>query len=53
MGEAILAERLRDDLLELAARTDFAEYVDPFTGEARGARTFSWTAALALDLERT
>jgi hypothetical protein len=52
LGEAILAERLRDDLLELAARTDFAEYVDPFTGEARGARTFSWTAALALDLER-
>jgi hypothetical protein len=26
--------------------------VDPYTGEARGARDFSWTAALALDLER-
>jgi glycogen debranching enzyme len=52
MGETALAGSLRDDLLQLAAGTDFAEYVDPFTGEARSARTFSWTAALALDLDR-
>ncbi|WP_433006726.1 MGH1-like glycoside hydrolase domain-containing protein [Kribbella sp. CA-294648] len=48
-----LAEALREDVLKLAAGTDFAEYVDPHTGEARGARDFSWTAALALDLERS
>nr|WP_267890807.1 hypothetical protein [Streptomyces sp. MMG1533] len=33
-----------------AGRSDFAEYVDPTTGGARGARRFSWTAALTLDL---
>ena len=44
---------LRDDVLALAAETTFAEYVDPFTGAARGARDFSWTAALTLDLLRS
>ncbi|WP_344214069.1 MGH1-like glycoside hydrolase domain-containing protein [Kribbella sancticallisti] len=53
LNQDALAGGLRSDVLELAAGTDFAEYVDPFTGEARGARDFSWTAALALDLERT
>ncbi|MFI5713162.1 MGH1-like glycoside hydrolase domain-containing protein [Kribbella sp. NPDC051620] len=47
-----LATALRDDMLALAASTDFAEYVDPSTGEGRGARDFSWTAALTLDLVR-
>jgi len=46
------ADALRADLQALAEATDFAEYVDPFTGEAHGARSFSWTAALALDLCR-
>jgi hypothetical protein len=45
-----LADALRADVLELAGSTGFAEYVEPFTGEARGTRDFSWTAALALDL---
>jgi hypothetical protein len=44
---------LRNDVLTLAAETTFAEYVDPFTGAARGARDFSWTAALTLDLLRS
>ncbi|WP_328782885.1 hypothetical protein OIE52_18160 [Streptomyces canus] len=44
------ADALRESALELAATTDFAEYVDPYTGEACGATGFSWTAALALDL---
>jgi hypothetical protein len=51
LDQNALAEALREDVLKLAAGTDFAEYVDPHTGEARGARDFSWTAALALDLE--
>lgn len=50
LDQTNLARALRTDVLELAAATGFAEYVDPFTGEARGARDFSWTAALALDL---
>ncbi|WP_406157313.1 hypothetical protein OG806_17090 [Streptomyces sp. NBC_00882] len=49
-GEHRRADALRESALELAETTDFAEYVDPFTGEACGATGFSWTAALALDL---
>ncbi|MCZ9346935.1 hypothetical protein NGM37_55470, partial [Streptomyces sp. TRM76130] len=44
------AERLKQGFLAEAGRSRFAEYVDPVTGEARGARHFSWTAALTLDL---
>ncbi|MFI0542508.1 MGH1-like glycoside hydrolase domain-containing protein [Streptomyces sp. WSLK1-3] len=44
------ADALRESVLDLAAATDFAEYVDPYTGEACGATGFGWTAALALDL---
>ncbi|MDG9720050.1 trehalase family glycosidase [Streptomyces sp. DH24] len=44
------AEHLRRGFLTQAAQSDFAEYVDPVTGEGRGTRRFSWTAALALDL---
>ncbi|MGW5747309.1 amylo-alpha-1,6-glucosidase [Amycolatopsis sp. NPDC003861] len=54
-GEFALAARLREDLVETAAQTGFAEYVDPLTGAGHGTRSFSWTAALAVDLlaERT
>ncbi|MET8845372.1 hypothetical protein [Amycolatopsis sp. NPDC004625] len=49
-GEFALAARLGGDLVEIAARTDFAEYVDPLTGAGHGTRSFSWTAALTVDL---
>ncbi|WP_037820715.1 MGH1-like glycoside hydrolase domain-containing protein [Streptomyces sp. NRRL B-3229] len=49
-GERQQADALRESALELAAATDFAEYVDPYTGEGCGATGFSWTAALTLDL---
>ncbi|MFF7947080.1 MGH1-like glycoside hydrolase domain-containing protein [Streptomyces griseorubiginosus] len=49
-GERRQADALRESALELAAATDFAEYVDPYTGEGCGATGFSWTAALTLDL---
>ena len=49
-GEHALAERLGADLVETAARTDFAEYCDPLTGQGHGTRSFSWTAALTVDL---
>jgi glycogen debranching enzyme len=35
----------------LAVTERFPEYVDPLTGSAHGTRSFSWTAALSLDLE--
>ncbi|MEU9578178.1 MGH1-like glycoside hydrolase domain-containing protein [Streptomyces chilikensis] len=49
-GHGELAAALREALLTTAGSSDFAEYVDPYTGEACGAREFSWTAALTLDL---
>ncbi|QHA04511.1 hypothetical protein GQF42_15540 [Streptomyces broussonetiae] len=49
-GELPLADALRTAVLRLADATGFAEYVDPYTGEACGATGFGWTAALALDL---
>ena len=44
------AGQLRAGILDDAHASDFAEYVNPHTGEGRGIRRFSWTAALALDL---
>ncbi|MEU9186197.1 trehalase family glycosidase [Streptomyces sp. NPDC048484] len=49
-GEHARASKLRGALLETADTSGFAEYVDPYTGEACGALGFSWTAALTLDL---
>jgi hypothetical protein len=49
-GEHARADGLRASLLDTAGESRFAEYVDPYTGEACGALGFSWTAALTLDL---
>ncbi|WP_246113511.1 MGH1-like glycoside hydrolase domain-containing protein [Streptomyces montanus] len=49
-GEHARADALRAALLDTAGGSEFAEYVDPYTGEACGALGFSWTAALTLDL---
>ncbi|MFF7333654.1 hypothetical protein [Streptomyces sp. NPDC008150] len=49
-GEDAAAAALRERLGNAAVTSGFAEYVDPFTGEGRGIRDFSWTAALTLDL---
>lgn len=40
---------LADATLERIEREGFREYYDCHTGEGLGARTFTWTAALALD----
>ena len=34
----------------LVARAGFREYFDPLTGEGLGARDFSWSASLILDV---
>ena len=44
------AAALTETSLEMVARSGFAEYFDPNTGEPLGAHNFSWTAALTLDL---
>ncbi|MGY1580390.1 MGH1-like glycoside hydrolase domain-containing protein [Streptomyces sp. MN13] len=49
-GERERADALRTAIVDLADTSGFAEYVDPYTGEACGTTGFGWTAALALDL---
>lgn len=44
------ANALTESTLEMVRRSGFWEYFDPVTGEGLGARNFSWTAALVLDL---
>ncbi|MDB1088250.1 trehalase family glycosidase [Streptomyces sp. ACA25] len=50
-GEEAHAEALSTAVRATAADSGFAEYVDPYTGRAHGIRDFSWTAALAVDLQ--
>ncbi len=44
------AKELRDAMLNLIAKEGFREYFSPLTGKGLGAKNFSWTAALAIDL---
>ena len=45
-----LAERIKQDSLDLVKKAGFVEYFDPRDGAPKGAGGFSWTAAIALDL---
>jgi glycogen debranching enzyme len=49
-GATAVAAELRDQTLALVRDGGCAEYFNPQTGAAHGAREFSWTAALVLDL---
>ena len=51
--EGPLADSIARQVVGLAVRHGFPEYVDPLTGGPHGTRDFSWTAALALDLAVT
>jgi len=44
---------LADATLDLVKQAGFREYFDPNTGEGLGAKAFTWTAALTLDLALT
>jgi glycogen debranching enzyme len=44
------ARRLADLTIDLVSRSGFVEYYEPTTGEPLGARDFSWSAALTIDL---
>jgi hypothetical protein len=44
------ADALTEVTLELVKKHGFAEYFNPLDGSPHGARDFSWTAALAIDL---
>ena len=49
LGETERADSLRAASLDQLRVIDFAEYVEPFTGEPLGSLDQSWTAAVALD----
>lgn len=49
-GRTALAETLRTAMLDLVARSGCSEYFHARTGDGVGAASFSWTAALTLDL---
>jgi len=44
------AEEWRRNMLDLVSEHGFYEYFNPLTGEGLGAKNFSWTAALVIDL---
>jgi Neutral trehalase len=49
VGETELAERIRQDSLDLIQTGGFSEYYDPATGAPLGGGSFSWTAAIVLE----
>jgi hypothetical protein len=44
------AAALRENTVEMVADNGIAEYYDPLTGGPLGAKDFSWTAALVIDM---
>lgn len=52
-GFADLAVNLARQTLDLVAHSGFREYFNPLTGQGYGTGSFSWTAALTIDLVAT
>jgi glycogen debranching enzyme len=44
------AKNLKKSIIDLVAEHGFYEYFNPLSGEGLGADSFSWTAALLIDL---
>jgi len=44
------AEKIKKGILSLVQQEGFWEYYHSFTGKGLGAKNFSWTSALILDL---
>jgi hypothetical protein len=49
-GEEALAQRLCEDMIGLVAGAGFREYFNPRTGSGHGTSSFSWSAALLLEV---
>jgi len=47
------ANQLKQNTLKMVADGDFVDYFNSLTGEPSGAKNFSWTAALTIDLLKT
>jgi hypothetical protein len=48
-GQTDVAEKIKNDSLELIAKSGSAEYYDPLTGVACGGVEFTWTAAMVIE----
>jgi glycogen debranching enzyme len=51
-GESEVAAKITASSLKLISESGFAEYYDPFTGEACGGGRFTWTAAMVIEFLR-
>lgn len=49
-GEAEMAARIKQDCLELIHKSGFAEYYGPIHGEPCGGGSFTWTAAMVIEI---
>ncbi|MEX1181247.1 MAG: trehalase family glycosidase [Cucumibacter sp.] len=48
-GETAMADQIVASSLDLIARSGFAEYYDPISGEPCGGGRFTWTAAIVIE----
>jgi glycogen debranching enzyme len=49
-GETDMASRIKQDCLELINKSGFAEYYGPINGEPCGGGSFTWTAAMVIEI---
>ncbi len=52
-GHRDIAERIMADCLRLIEESGFAEYYDPITAEGCGGGSFTWTAAMVIEILQT
>lgn len=52
-GQAALADRIWADSIRLIEESGFAEYYDPLTAEPCGGGSFTWTAAMVIEMLRS
>ena len=49
-NELYLANKIKNDTIQLVRKNGMAEYFDPISGVGLGGKDFSWTAAIHLEL---
>ncbi len=52
-GQMSVRDRIRDDSIRLIEESGFAEYYDPKTAEPCGGGSFTWTAAMVIEILST
>ena len=52
INELNLADKIKNDTIQLVKKNGMAEYFDPITGIGLGGSDFSWTAAIHLELSK-